>query len=362
MNLRPCTEHVNARPEERIMEGCLKIVGFGESTLDPTELVSNDTVLEVLVANGVDIRGKTGEDTERLVGIKTRWWSRMGATRHALAASRAAVADAIERTDGAFEVEQLELVHSGGSSPDNVFPACACEVQGGLEVPPMNCEARDISLACASWLDALVLAGSRMRAKGMRYGLVAVGECIGTRLNAPTSLSYCLWGDGGGAVVLEFDPQGDPSFGVVADKAISDGKLAPWTRSMKLGTHPDHAKFRLPDASMLDKGKDIHRYVIRTVSSAINELLEKSGLSAESAYLVPHNANLGMVRQLGKRVGISEDRVLTRIAERGNMSSASIPVSLALYAERGKFERGDLLVLAAFGGGMAIDIVLYRWP
>ncbi len=340
----------------------LSIAGFGESNLVESELVANEHVLKLLQDHGVDIRGKNGDDTEKLVGIRTRWWSKMSSTEHALEASRAAIADAERRTEGRFHSELLRIVHSGGSSPDNVFPACACQVQGALGIPPESCEARDISLACTSWLDALVLAGSRMQAKGLRYALVTVGECVGTRLNAPTSLSYCLWGDGGGAVVLEYDPEGDPNLGLVADRAISDGQLADWTRSLKLGTHPDHEEFDYPDASMLDHGRDIHRYAIRVVSKAVEKLLEEHGLDGLPAYLIPHNANLGMVRQIGKRLGIPEERVLTRIAERGNTSSASVPITLAHYAAEGRFQSGDLLILTAFGGGMAIDAALYRWP
>ena len=165
-------------PPSRGAGGCLRIVGFGESPVVDSELRTNDEVLSILIGEGVDTRGKNGDDTEKLVGIRTRWWSQLSSTEHAVAASRAALADADERGEG-VSAELLELVHSGGSSPDNLFPACACEIQGTLGVPPENCEARDVSLACASWLDALILAGSRMRAKGMRYGLVAVGESIG---------------------------------------------------------------------------------------------------------------------------------------------------------------------------------------
>lgn len=341
--------------------GTIEIIGFGESTPDPAQLVSNDEILERLVARGVDTNGKTSADTERLVGIRSRWWSKLSSTDHAIAAARAAIADAQARNSG-FDPLEIALVHSGGSSPDNVFPAAACEVQGALGISPDNCEARDISLACASWLDALVLAASRMRDRELRYGLVTVGESVGSRLNAPTSLSHLLWGDGGGAVVLAYDPSGNPRNGLFADKAISDGQYAHWTRSLKLGTHPDHANYEFLDASMLDHGKDIHRYAIRTVSRAAAELLAREGESAAGAYFLPHNANLGMVREIGKRLGVAEDRVLTLIQTRGNTSSASIPITLAHYAARSTFSTGDLLILAAFGGGMAIDLALYRWP
>lgn len=340
--------------------GSVRMIGFGESVPPPAELVDNDHVLAVLERRGVDTRGKNGADTEDLVGIRTRWWSTLSSTEHAVAAARAAIADARQR-DPAFETGALRLVHSGGSSPDNVFPACACEVQGALEIAPESCEARDVSLACSSWVDGLLLAASRMRDKGFRYGLVANGESIGTRLNAPTSLSFCLWGDGGGAVVLAHDPDGDPNVGLLADRAISDGQLASWTRSKKLGTHPHHGAYELPDASMGDHGKDIHRYAIRTVSSAILELLEEAGCAGQPFWLLPHNSNLGMVRQIGRRVGLDDERVVTRIRERGNTSSASIPITLAEATANRTFAPGDLIVMAAFGGGMAINLVLYRW-
>lgn len=342
--------------------GSLRIIGIGESAPNPAEMVSSDQVMARLALRGVDTKGKTGADTEKLVGIASRWWSNLDSTEHALRAAREAIADAEERTGGSFSAGRIQLVHSGGSSPDNLFPACACELQGKLGIPPEDCEARDISLACASWLDALMLAGSRMKHKGQRFGLVAIGETVGSRLNPLTSLNSCLWGDGGGAVVLENDPDGDPSFGMLDDKAISDGQYADWTLSKKLGTHPHHEAFEFPEASMLEHGKDIHRYAIRKVPAAIEELLEKNQLTAEGAFLLPHNANLGMVQQIGKRLGIPESRVLTAVVERGNTSSASIPITLARAAKAGTFKNGDLLIFAAFGGGMAIDLMLYRWP
>lgn len=343
-------------------DGSLTFAGFGEAPPDPSEMVSNEHVLEVLARHGVDTKGKSGEDTEKLVGIRTRWWSKLSSSELALAAARRAVDDAARRTQGRFSAERLELVHAGGSSPDNVFPACACEVQGALGVPANRCEARDVSLACTSWVDALVLADSRMRRKGFRYGLVVTGEAVGSRMNAPNSLSFTLWGDGGGAAVLEHDPDGDARYGLIADVSCADGQYASWTKSIKLGLHPSHEAYRWPDCSMLDHGRDIHRYAIREVSSAVKALIRREGVEGEPLWLLPHNANLSMVRRIGEIVGLPEDRVLTRVVERGNTSSASVPITLADHAARDTFRRDDLLVLVAFGGGMAMSLALYRWP
>lgn len=342
-------------------QGSVRIIGLGESIPPEDELVTNDQVLEKLRGKGVDTKGKTGEDTEKLVGIRTRWWSEMTSTEHAFEAAKAAIADAVEKTNGRFNPSELGLIHSGGSSPDWAYPSCACELQGLLKVPTGNCEARDISLACSSFLDGLIMANSRMRYKGIHYGLVAAGEAIGTRFNAPTSLNYCLWGDGGGAVVLEYDPEGDPRIGIIGDKPVADGQYAHWTKSRKRGWHPDTDNDEWFDSSMEGHEKDIHRYGCGEVPNMIEVFLDENGIETEYPYLLPHNANLKMVLTMGKKIGLREDRVLTRIAERGNTSSASIPITLNYYAKKGKFTINDLLIMVAFGGGMAADLLLYRW-
>lgn len=338
----------------------VRMIGLGESFPDPKEMINNDEVLERLRQHGVDTKGKTGKDTEDLIGIATRWHSTLTSSEHAIRAAKEACKDAAVKTNGVFDPSKLELIHSGGSSPDWVFPACACEIHGALGIPTGNCEARDISLACSSFVDALILAASRIRDKKMRYGLVSVGEAIGTRLNAPTSLNHCLWGDGGGAVVLEMDPEGDPNKGIIADKAIADGQYEHWTRSRGLGLHPENNPLHR-DSSMESHEKDIHRYGVSAVSKVLENFLDEVGIEGEYPYLLPHNANLKMVLAIGNRIGLRPDRILTRIAERGNTSSASIPITLAHYARMGKFKEGDLLILLAFGGGMAIDIALICW-
>lgn len=340
-------------------QGCVKFIGFGEARTMESEMVDNDQVLAKLKEAGVETKGKIGEDVEKLVGIKKRWHSYQTSFDLAHFASLAACQNAREKTHSAFKNERLQLIHSGGASPDDVFPACACRLQ--YELGAVNCEARDISLACTSWLDGVLLAASRMRDKGLHYGLVAVGETIGSKMNPPTSFDYSLWADGGGAVVLEFDRDGDSHYGIVADKGISDGRYANWTRSIGVGVRRYHRDQTL-NSSMEGHGKDIHRYVIEDVSRYLVEFLDEEGIEGEYPYLLPHNANLSMVRKVGKKIGLPPERVLTTIEDRGNTSSASIPITLAHYEKQNKFKKDDLLIFAAFGGGMSIDFMLYRWP
>lgn len=346
----------------------VKIIGWGEATPPlGTHFTTNDEVLEILQSKGVDIKGKTGLDTEKLIGIRTRWWAPEGTESFdlAFASSQNACQKAIASTDGSFSVDQIGLIHSGGSTPDDLYPSCANRLQNALEVP--DCEGCDISLACTSWAAGLILAEARMKVAKIKYGLVAVGETIGSRANASTSFNYCLWGDGGGAVVLENDFQENDQAGILYSRNISDGRHWDWARSEGIGCHPDHRKFAFVEATMRDRdgrehGADIHRYVIKDVSKKVLQFLDQHCIdTGYHPYLLPHNANLKMVIALGEKIGIKPDRILTCIPERGNTSSASIPITLAKYADQNKFHPGDHLLLVAFGGGMSVAIVLYQW-
>jgi len=223
-----------------------------------------------------------------------------------------------------------------------------------------HCEAFDVSLACSSGIAGLNLAGSRMRDKGFRYGLVAVGESIGTRSNAPTSLNYTLWGNAGGAFVIRFGLEGDPRAGLFADTLVSDGQYADWTKSVGIGAHPAN-RCQAPNASMEGHEKDIHRYGSRIVPCVIQRFLDENGV-AEQPYLLAHNSNLKMMIGIGKQLGLPEERVLSRITQQGNTSSASILTSLDHYVREDHFKKGDVLIFAAFGGGMSMALSLYRWP
>jgi len=346
------------------MPGSVRIVGWGESPPNPGELVTNDEVLRNLAEAGVDIRGKTGKDTEELTGIKSRWLSKLTATEHADRALLNAIRQASLQTSFAFNGTELELIYGGSSSPDFVYPACGCENQG-LILPQKKIEALDISLACTSFVAAVCSAKSRMKDKGFRYGAVAVGEQIGERSNAKKSLNNCLWGTGGGAVVLNWDPEGDSNYGIIDDQIVSDGQFAHWTRSLKLGCHPCHSEYEQIDASMEGHEADIHRYGLRVVSDEIGRMLranEDALNPGAPVWLLSHNANWKMQLGIGERLGIPERYVLSCIADRGNTSSASIAITLARYADLGYFKSGDLLLLAGFGGGMSMGLILYRWP
>lgn len=337
--------------------GSFQIIGTGASLPDPSFTIDNDQVLSNLRENGIDTGGKTGADTQNLTGIEYRSYDDKDSFDLALDATQRAIQMAKEN-DPEFSEDLLDIVVSGGSTPDYVYPACACRLQGAI-LGAKHSEAFDISLACSSGIAGLNVIGSRMRDKGYCYGLVAIGESIGTRSNAPTSLNYTLWGNAGGAFVVRFDPEGDENYGLFADRILSDGQYADWTKSKGIGAHPSNAG-ATPNASMEGHEKDIHRYGSRAVPGVLKQFLAENDVTGE-VYLFPHNSNLKMMINIGKEIGVPEDHVLSRIREQGNTSSASILSSLDYFVREGRFKKDDIIVFAAFGGGMAMALGLYRW-
>jgi len=207
-----------------------------------------------------------------------------------------------------------------------------------------------------------------MQEQEYQFGIVVAGETIGSRMNAYQDINASIWGDGAGAVVLWNDHHSQ-SFGYIGGQTFSDGRYADWTSSVGLGTHLTHRNQSL-NASMEGHASDIHGYCIKQVPQAIRKTFRAQcyteqhleiTLADDRTFLLPHNANLKMVQAIGKALKISPERILTRIPERGNTSSASIPIALAYHAEQGFFHLGDTLILAGFGAGMTISVALHTW-
>lgn len=357
------------------MGGTTTIVSTGEAVPPPGEMVGNDEVLDQLRTAGFDLGNKTGETTERLVGIATRWLTPPAVSSFdlSLEAAKQAVETA-QANDPEFSLAEVRLVHSGGSTPDMIYPATACRVQYALGVAVGKCEARDISLACTSALDGLALADSRLRhvsamerARGLEprpiYGIVAFGETIGTQSNPPTSLDFTLWGCGAGAIVIKFAPRDTRRVGILATRCLSDGERADWTESIGIGVRPDYWN-RHPHATMGTHGKDVHRYGLREITRFLKTFMEEEGFDASTAgtAFLSHNSNLSMQMGIGRELGFRPERIFTRIRERGNTSSASVLITLDYFTRNGCFDSGDRLLLASFGGGMSMTFVDYVWP
>lgn len=307
------------------------------------------------------IRAHTAETVAKKFGIVRRQYFVIeDSTELALDAAHRAIAVA-ERNDPNFSREKIHLIVSGGSTPDDLYPSCAAKLQHLLNIP--DAEAFDVSAACCSGTQAFIETVRALQTGCDMYALVAVGETIGSRCNDHMDENALLWGDGGSAVVVSTDFSDSRNFGVQSFISRADGSLSGTTRSRGIGVHPDHRRFPALNASMEGRGTEIYQWVIGPIAQKLKQFLVDSRISVdERTFLLPHNGNWRMVRRLGEVIGIPPERVLNRIAERGNQSSASVFSTLAHYAELGHFQRNDQLIFATFGGGVVYNFIAYRWP
>ncbi len=338
--------------------GRVEFIGFGHYHPEPHEVVS---VHDFLARQGPHERPVPDQTLEK-VGIETRIETSRSVLELALSAAKEALADA-ETHSSCFSRNQIAGVVGGGATPDRIFPGLAHQLQHSLGLTGVR-YGHDVSAACSSWTVAVTALRNQMLVGDypLPFGLVCIPDRTGMDMASPTDRNSFLWGNGAGATVLAYNPDGDPKIGVVTTTGLIDGSRADWIVARgKLGVNPLIVGEE-PNVDFGAYGPEIQSYVIKGLPPLIREHMEKADLQIDNrTFLVPHNANQAMVNKVGARLEIPAERVLTSLREWGNTSGASIPITLSRLA-RTTFQTGDLLILASFGAGMMFDIIFYRWP
>jgi len=273
------------------------------------------------------------------------------ATSHlATHAARAALEQA------GITVEALDAIIVATSTPDLTFPSVATMVQAQLGMN--HGFAFDVQAVCAGFIfglanaHALILAGTANR-------VMVIGAETFSRIMDWTDRSTCvLFGDGAGAVILE----GQPGTGSTADRGIlsidlnSDGRY-------KDALYVDGGVSTTGTAGQLRMhGKEVFRHAIEKLAKTAESALHKAGLEASDIdWIVPHQANLRIIRGTAHKLGLSMDNVIVTVPDHGNTSAASIPLALSVGMAGGKIKKGDLIVTEAIGGGLAWGAVVLRW-
>lgn len=249
-----------------------------------------------------------------------------------------------------IEAEKLSLIICATFTPDFAVPSLSCTLAARLGV---NCIAFDINAACSGFVYALAIADS-MRAQG-QYALVIGAETL-SRVTDWTDRSTCvLFGDGAGAAIL----------GDLDGSGILGTKLSTWPDEMNClgvgGLNRQENGKLVPSYISMD-GQETFKFATRTLPAHINETLQSCGLTADDVkWIVPHQANLRIVQLAASRLNVPLERFYMNITRVGNTSSASIPLALHELNEKNELERGDVVVLAAFGGGLTAGTVVLRW-
>jgi len=308
----------------------LKIKGIG--CYVPDTVLTNDD----FVARGMDtsdewIKSRTGI-SERRILEKDKKTSFM-----ALEASKRAIADA------GVDVSEIGLIVVATSTADyDGFPSLACQVQAELGLPGIP--AFDVSAACTGFNYALTTAEQFIRNGFVKTALVIGADALSKIVDWNDRSTCILFGDGAGAAVVQVSEDE----GLFFSGLFADGREVPI--------------LTVENKTIFMEGRAVFKSAVSNVVPAVEECLEKAGLQkSDIDVLVPHQANIRIIDQMRKRIGLSEDKVITNLDKYGNTSAASIPIALCEAKEKGLLQPGSVVMLVGFGAGFTWGVLILRW-
>ncbi|AEG31912.1 beta-ketoacyl-ACP synthase III [Thiomicrospira cyclica] len=271
----------------------------------------------------------------------------------------AAAKQAIERAG--LAPNDIDLVLVATTTPDKIFPSTATIVQRELGITN-SCPAFDLQAVCTGFVYALSVADQFIKTGMVKRALVIGAESLSRITNWSDRSNCILWGDGAGAVILESTETGEPSAGgIIATHIHADGQ---YEQLLHVPTGPSRLAQSddVAERTMNMKGNEVFKVAVNTLSRIATETLEKNNINAsELDWLVPHQANLRIIKATGKKLGLADNQVVITVDRHGNTSSASIPLALDQAISDGRIQRGQLMLLEAFGGGFTWGSALIRY-
>jgi 3-oxoacyl-[acyl-carrier-protein] synthase-3 len=304
----------------------------------------------------------TNAELEKMVDTTDEWIrTRTGVERRHVASEDQTTSDlCVEAAKCAMEsagitADEIDLIVIGTTSPDLIFPNVATIVQERLGIH--GCPAFSIEAACTGFIYALATTDKFIRTGATQCALVIGAEII-TKLTDWSDRTTCvLFGDGAGAVIVK--PSEEE--GIISTHLGADGKYRDLLY-YPVGASKDLAKAGLGDSRIMMKGNEVFKVAVRTLGRVAEEALNANGIDQDDLdWLIPHQANLRIMQATAKRLGLPMHKVIQTIQDHGNTSAASVPMALDVAVRDGRIQRGQLLLLEAFGGGFTWGSILLRY-
>jgi 3-oxoacyl-[acyl-carrier-protein] synthase III len=255
---------------------------------------------------------------------------------------------------------EIDLIIVATTTPDMFFPATACLVEDRLGAT--NAWGFDLSGACAGFTYALTV-GAQFVAAGTHQKVLVIGSDVMTSILDFKDRATCvLFGDGAGAVLVEkaaSDSEGILDFANDVDGSGGCNLYMPGGGSLHPATHETVDK-RMHFVHQ--EGQQVFKYAVRRMSELACQILERNHLtSRDLALVVPHQANLRIIRAMQERLGVDDSKVLINIDRYGNTTAGTIPLGLVDAIQQGRLRKGDLALLISVGAGYTTGAVLMRW-
>ncbi len=304
----------------------------------------------------------TNHDLEKLVDTSDQWiQDRTGIKKRHIAEPGETTCDLAENAARlAMEAagkgpDDIDLIVLATTTPDQVFPSTACLLQSRLGIH--GCAAFDIQAVCTGFVYALGVADKFVRSGSTKCALVIGAETFSRILNWKDRGTCVLFGDGAGAVILEAAEEP----GILSSHLHADGDYVSLLH-VPDGVSKGYDKMSTERAFVEMRGNEVFKMAVNTLGRIVDETLEHNNLDkSDIDWLIPHQANIRIIRATAKKLRMSMDRVVVTVDQHGNTSAASVPLALDVAVRDGRIKRGDMLLMEAFGGGFTWGSVLARY-
>ncbi len=307
-------------------------------------------------------RVMTNADLEEIVETTDEWIrTRTGVERRHVAAEDETTSSlCVEAAKFAIEAaavrpEDIDLIVIGTTTPDLVFPNIATLVQQALGIH--GCAAFSIEAACTGFIYALATADKFVRAGETQCALVIGAEIITKLVDWNDRTTCVLFGDGAGAVIIKSSEKP----GIISTHLGADGKYKDLLY-YPVGPSKDLATAGTDKVGIIMRGNEVFKVAVKTLGAVAQEALKANNIDkSELDWLIPHQANLRIIQATAKRLQLPLEKVIVTVQDHGNTSAGSVPLALDVAVRDGRIQRGQLVLMEAFGGGFTWGSVLMRY-
>ena len=312
----------------------------------PDYILTNKELENLVDTNDEWIISRTGVKERRILKEEGKGSSDLGTE---------AINGLLKKTN--TSAEDIDLIICATATPDMVFPSTACIIAD--KVGAKNAFAYDLMAACSGFLYALSTA-SKFIETGTYKKVIVVGADKMSSIVDYTDRATCIiFGDGAGAVLLEPTENG---LGIQDAILRSDGAGIEFLH-MKAGGSAKPASHATVDAKehfIFQDGQPVFKAAVKSMADVSEEIMQRNNLAADDvAWLVPHQANKRIIDATAKRTGVGDEKVMLNIEKYGNTTNGTIP--LCLWEWENQLNKGDNIVLAAFGGGFTWGSIFIKW-
>ncbi|BFI66016.1 ketoacyl-ACP synthase III [Yersinia pseudotuberculosis] len=313
-----------------------KILGTGSYL--PVQVRSNADLEKMVDTSDEWIVTRTGIRERRIAGL-----DETVATMGFQAAEKALEMAGIDKDD-------IGLIIVATTSSSHAFPSSACQVQRMLGIK--DAASFDLAAACAGFTYALSVADQYVKSGAVKHAIVIGSDVLSRALDPEDRGTIILFGDGAGAVVLGASEQP----GIMSTHLHADGRYG----ELLALPYPDRQQDQPAYVTMA--GNEVFKVAVTELAHIVDETLQANNLDRTALdWLVPHQANLRIISATAKKLGMEMDKVVITLDRHGNTSAASVPSAFDEAVRDGRIQRGQLVLLEAFGGGFTWGSALVRF-